>query len=284
MNFLILGKNSYLGQKIGNTLKEEGHKVEWLTHQKTDDIPDDTITFEDFIKLSYKEKPTDIIINCAVSYGKNGESCCDMIGANLLYPLAILEWAAKNNVKQFINTATSITSLINNYTLSKNQFSEWGKLQSEHSSVQFINVVLEHFMGPNCSDNNFVSMLIHKMSKNIPYIDLTSGMQLRDFIYIDDVVEAYMCIIHHIPHIYDSYIEIPVGSGIPYRIKEICEQIKYFLKSKTELRFGYLPYREHEIMYSCADNTQLRKWGWNVRYSLEEAIKLIIEKENIQIN
>lgn len=279
MKVLILGKNSYLGKHIGLALEKESHDVFYLTHGNISDAETNVFTFD---KLEEVKVNFDIIINCAVSYGKNGENCCDMIGANIIYPLKVLEWASKHNVRYFINTATSITSLVNGYTLSKNQFSEWGKYYSEHNPIQFVNIVLEHFLGAHCSDNNFISMLVHKMSENVESIDLTSGMQLRDFIYIDDVVEAYLCVIHHLYMIYDRYFEIALGSGVPYRIREVCELIKKMTNSTTQLRFGYLPYREHEIMYSCADNTQLRKWGWLPKVTFEDAIRLIIEKENLK--
>ena len=279
MQILILGKNSYLGNHIGAALKNEGQDVFFLTHEQ---IPSDEKSVFSIAELENIKEAFQIIINCVVNYGKNGEDCCDVIETNILYPLKVLEWAAKNNVRYFINTATSITSLINSYTLSKNQFSEWGKFYSEHKPIQFINIVLEHFLGPHCSDNNFISMLVHKMGQNVETLDLTNGMQLRDFVYIDDVVEAYLCIIHHLDKLQGQYCEIALGSGIPYRIREVCELIKKMTKSTTKLRFGHLPYREHEIMYSCADNTQLRKWGWIPKISLEDAIKLIIEKENFK--
>lgn len=284
MKVLIIGKNSYLGQHIGKALTNTGHEVLYLTHKKLQDLPEDTISFYDFIEnkvSAEKFNNIELVLNCAVCYGKQDESCCDMLEANVVYPLRILEWAASYNVKYFINTSTSITTLVNSYTLSKNHFSEWGKFFAENNSIQFINVILEHFFGPNCSENNFISMLLHKMSANKRFLDLTNGMQLRDFIYIDDVVSAYICIIKHLSEICEQYYEISVGSGVPYRIKEICEWVKVLLKSKTELRFGVLPYRKHEIMYSCADNFQLRRWGWERKISFDEGIRMIIEKENL---
>lgn len=279
MKILIVGKNSYLGKWVGEALSNEGHFVIYLSHEKNGELSSDTILFQDLNKTEHK---FDAIINFAVNYGKNNESYSEMVSINALYPLQILEYAKLNNIKYFINTATSITSLINSYTLSKNQFSQWGKLCAENSSVKFINIVLEHYIGEYASDTNFVSMLLHKMSKNEEYISLTKGMQLRDFIYIEDVVNAYITIINNLPNIHDKYFEIEVGAGIPYRIREICEYIKKVLNSKTELRFGAIPYREHEIMYTCADNTQLRKWGWDTNWSFESAINRIIEKEKLK--
>lgn len=278
MKILILGKNSYLGKKLGSAFEKSGYEVFYLTHLQTQEKERNTSCIDEIESIN---QCFDIIINCAVCYGKNGETNSEMLYVNTLYPLKILEWAAEKGIKYFINTATSITSTVNGYTLSKKHFSEWGKFYSEHNSIKFINVVLEHFLGANCSDNNFISMLVHKMSQNIEFIDLTEGMQLRDFIYIDDVVNAYLCIIDNLQKINDFYIDIPIGSGVPYRIREICEMIKKKLNSKTELRFGRLPYREHEIMYSCADNTYLRKWGWLPKVNFDEAVSLIIDKENL---
>ena len=50
----------------------------------------------------------------------------------------------------------------------------------------------DHFYGPGDSSFKFPIMIINQCLKNEKKIKLTKGIQLRDFIYIDDLIRAYM--------------------------------------------------------------------------------------------
>ena len=80
-------------------------------------------------------------------------------------------------------------------------------------------------------------------------------------------------------HIF-KYLSFEVGTGISTSIKDFVETVKSYSKSSTELLFGIIPYREDEIMYSAADNSALRDWGWNYDYTVEKGIKQIIDIYN----
>ena len=275
MKLLVLGSRGYLGKRLTSELRQSGHDVIGLSHETSGAETPGLIYFPELPNC----KAIDAVINCAVCYGQNRESWTALMEANLLYPMRVFQWAAQNNVKYFINTGTSITHMINPYTLSKKQFVQWGKLGAEQWPIHFVNIVLEHFCGPHESENNFLTMLLHRIARHEDHIDLTGGMQLRDFIYIDDVIAAYQSLLKHLPEIQEASCDIPVGGGVPYRISEIAKLIKTQLNSPTQLRFGALPYRKHEIMYSCANISRLEHWGWRPQYSLEQAIDKIIKEE-----
>ena len=98
-------------------------------------------------------------------------------------------------------------------------------------------------------------------------------MQKRDFIYIDDVVDAFLTLINHKTS--STYKEIGIGTGISITLKEFLESFKRISKSNTSLNFSLVPYREGEIMESIADNNMLINMGWTPKVSIAQGLELI---------
>jgi nucleoside-diphosphate-sugar epimerase len=108
-------------------------------------------------------------------------------------------------------------------------------------------------------------------------IKLTPGDQLRDFIYIDDVVAAYIAIINSLDIIGSQIVkEFEVGSGEVHTIKDFVLTAQRIIGSGSELSFGALPHRENEIMYSMANLNPLLELGWECKTSMEAGIKKIV--------
>ena len=189
-------------------------------------------------------------------------------------PLLLLKYALDNDVKYFINTGTSLPNFTNHYSLFKNQFSQC--LEFYSSKITSINVLLEHFYGPKDDKSKFISGMICKMQNDVPEIEFTEGIQLRDFIFVDDVLDAYFFIVENISK-FEGYINLPLGSGTVITIREIIEKIKELISCQTRLLFGKIPMRENELMKSDADIQILNNLGWYPKFNLEEGLKITIE-------
>jgi len=63
--------------------------------------------------------------------------------------------------------------------------------------LQVVNLLVEHFYGPGDNGSKFIPSLMDKCLMNSTTIDLTSGDQKRDFIYIDDLVKACNIVIEN---------------------------------------------------------------------------------------
>jgi nucleoside-diphosphate-sugar epimerase len=136
---------------------------------------------------------------------------------------------------------------------------------------------LEHFYGPGASPTNFITTMINKLKNNEPQIDLTMGEQQRDFVYIDDVVNAYLTVIGKQDSIAPTYSSFEVCTNQLISIKKLMVLLRDLTESSSILNFGIIPYRENEMMKSETDNTALCALGWNPFYCIEEGLKLTLQ-------
>ncbi len=283
---LLTGSTGFLGSNLLRALVNSDYLVIILKRSgsdtsRIDQIKDRVLSFDcDLITLEsiFAAHSIDIIIHCATNYGRGEKEPCVLLEANLFLPLTLLELGRRNGVRCFINTDTILDKRVSWYSLSKCQFKEWLKLYA--TSMTCINVALEHFYGPCDDRTKFVTFIIRNLMENVERIPLTPGVQKRDFIYIDDVVEAFSRIIGQSLSLGCGYFSYEIGSGQAVRIKDFVAQVKSIVgESSTILEFGALPYREHEVMESHVDTRAIRELGWEPAISLEEGLRRTIAAE-----
>lgn len=283
---LLTGATGYLGSQIAMALLAAGHCVVALKRQTSSLSRLETILPQvelidigglDVSTIFMDHEKFDAVIHTATCYGRNGESNSQIVESNLSFPLKLLEEAANAKVPAFLNTDTALDRFLNAYSLSKYQFAEWGRFYARRQQIRFINLRLEHFFGPSDDDTKFTTHVIGSCVSNLPELKLTAGEQKRDFIYIDDVVAAYMLLLEKQGELGEWFAEFDVGSGKVAAIREFVELVHQLTGSKTNLSFGAYPYREGEVMLSRADVEPLQRLGWRCKVTLEEGLKKTIE-------
>lgn len=289
---LLTGATGFLGSHLAKELLEAGYEVVALKRKssslhriesivsKIKLIDIETLNFD---KLFQDFGKIDAIIHTATCYGRNNESVTEIFKANTEFPLRLLESGSRLGVKLFINTDTALDKYLNLYALSKNQFLQWGRFFTKNKRNCFINVRLEHVYGPNDETSKFPTYIADSCLKNIPELKLTKGEQKRDFIYIDDVVSAYVVLLEKLDEVDDFFIDIELGSGKSVSIRHFVEMIHQITESKTKLDFGAIPYREGEIMSSQANIARLTSLGWHCHYDLELGLNKMIGIERAKI-
>ena len=113
----------------------------------------------------------------------------------------------------------------------------------------------------------------------MPQLDLTRGEQVRDFIYIDDVVSALLLTVQNSASAPRAFYEFGLGSGVGVRVRDLVETIHQLTGSSSTLNFGALPYRANEIMLSVADTRYLHDLGWSPQVALAEGLARTIAHE-----
>lgn len=295
---LLTGATGFLGSRILAALLKNGNEVvivkrsfsdtqkisEYLDHEKLHifdiDVADPRNIFE---KHAVKT-----IVHAATEYGRGETPVFKILEANLILPIRLAELGINYGVKCFINTdsffnkGNSSYSNLLNYSLSKKSLLVW--LNQISKKLKIINVVLEHIYGPYDDGSKFVESVIQKIAIQKSHkISLTHGHQKRDFVYIDDVVDAYMKLITYADKHDFTFKTFEVGTGQSFQIRDFVELVKNISISPTELCFGDIEYRSDEIMDSKADISQLSELNWAPTTTPKHGIEKILREYNSKI-
>jgi len=216
---LLTGGTGFLGSNLLKKLLSLDYNVILLkrsfsnTHRIDDVLSDIKCYNIDQIDLTtvFKDQSIDIVLHCATDYGRKKTSPLQIIEANLILPLKLLQLGKENGIKCFINTDTILDKRINHYSLSKSQFMDWLKTYKEN--IVCINLALEHFYGPGDDKTKFVSYIFDCLLNNVNNIELTKGDQKRDFIYIDDIVDAFITVISNVSNTVNGFFHYEVGTN-----------------------------------------------------------------------
>lgn len=298
MNVLITGATGFLGSSLAKRLHTIGHDITIVKRssssvkrissvlQSISAFDIDICGTETIFRSSAK---FDAIIHCATEYGRNTSSPYDVFRSNTVFPLDLISTGSRFGAIRFINTDTYfnvegiLCDYLGSYALSKRHTAEWGKLLTE-TGVNFVNVKLQHIYGCDGDESKFTTNLIRKCLQNVQQIDLTGGAQKRDFVYINDVVEAYVKILECGGAVGNKYQQFDVGSGESISVKEFVLLVGQLANTLTQFNFGALPYRTNEIMDSKANIKALAELGWEPKVGLSQGIQEILDYETILNN
>lgn len=286
MNILLTGATGFLGSNLLVRLVEDGHNVIVLVRQSSsrqriasllDRVTVHTVGDTNYNDL-FHSNCIETIIHCATNYGRGAIDPLELLDANLIMPLQLLQSGCRAGVRCFINTDTILDKSVNDYALSKSQFREW--LENYAQKMVCVNVALEHFYGPLDNPTKFVSFIVKQLLDGVDSINLTLGEQKRDFIFIDDVVSAFLLILDNCVSMKSGYYDYEIGTGDTISIREFVELVKQLSgNTHTHLNFGAIPYRENEAMETVVNTAAISAFGWKPTTSLIEGLSKMIATE-----
>ena len=292
---LLTGASGFLGSHLLTKFIGEGYKVVvlkrstsnlWRINDRIANVESYDIDQTD-LNIVFKKVRIDIIVNTVCSYGRRDESVVDIVNSNLTFGLNLIEQGIKNNVRTFINTDSSLPRNTNEYSLSKAQLTDW--LQLYANRIDIVNFRIEHMYGPKDDTTKFIPWLVNEMINGIGDINLTSGIQRRDFIHVEDVVNAYSLILKQSKQL-NGYHQFDICKNELVEIKDLVLQIAERVRQAKDmdilerLKFGVIPYRANDLMFPDVNADRLLALGWNhtvgQKEGLDNYIDLLI-KQNI---
>lgn len=287
---LLAGATGYLGKRILYHFLSVGYEVTIVTNDSSNlQSINELLGFIRNLNMEKEDFPDrlnetkyDVFISAAVDYGKVKNSTV-VIDCNVILPLKIIE-SIKDKSSLLVFTFDSFfsknsfyqDSLQSKYTLSKKQLIEWLELESKITFLSSIILRLEHLVGPEESELKFNGWLIKQLKSATTEVKLSEGNQIRDFVYVDDVINAIHLLINNYILFAGKNTIIEVGSGVGHTIKEFVQLLHLKYESSAKLIFGAQPYKVDDLMESVANNQLLIDLGWKPITRLEEIVDKII--------
>jgi nucleoside-diphosphate-sugar epimerase len=288
---LVTGSLGFIGSNVSVMLKNKGYNIIHVIRikeglpQYSNDGGNIYCSFDGLPEIFKKIKIT-AVIHLATKYGRNGE-VFDVFQSNLNLPLKILQLCVQHECNTFLSADTFFGKPIFNYqhlrlyTLSKASLIDWVKICcKQNPNLKFVNLRLEHVYGPGDSLLKFIPDIILKLKMNQKEIPMTSGIQIRDFVYVDDVSSLYLDLLEKTESIPTGFNEYEVGTGIGTSIRKFADLACSLVGSESRFLYGAVQTRENEIMESIADIEPLRSFGWIPSVPLEEGLAKTIMSLN----
>ena len=281
MRCIVFGATGYLGSKLVRALTVRGDEVLCVIRRSSslsrlEDVRDRVrfCTAEDLTAEFLNGCAYDCMVNLACRYPRNSDSDADMFEANFNQPLRVFIRCLNGGVKKFVTIGTGLPDTLNAYAMSKAKFAQvlhWyaDQCRQKGTPITVCNVELENFYGEDEPTDRFLPGTVAKLKKNETIL-LTEGTQVRDFVYVEDVLSNLMRVIHadNLP----EYLDLPLGSGEGVSIRNLVTYLKELLGSESRLCFGAVPSRMNEPD-SVADKQKMEQYGLVIRYGWKEGMK-----------
>lgn len=286
---LVVGGNGYLGSFLVEALKEKEADVYILSHnceESANQFKVDITNFDAVQKVVQHIKP-DVIYHLAASISRNRD-------------FAIYEAMAAVNVQGLFNVLNSLQDLdthfiftssseiygnnespfhenqvpkpVSPYSLTKTQGEYLIEVFCKNNAKNYTNLRVFNFFGEGMPEDFFIPQMIKSLKREEDFL-MTKGEQVRDFLYVKDVVNALILTAENT----NSYNEtLNVCSGKGTMLSELASSVNESLDTKAKVVPGALPYRANEVWEMIGDNSKIKnKIGFEPKYTVDEGIKIL---------
>ncbi len=297
---LVTGGCGFIGSHTVDRLIEEGNEVFVIDNLSTGFIENLNkkaifynidIQNRDELREIFENQRFDFVFHFAAQINvRRGEEDPNFdINVNVLGTLNLLEELKKNPPKKIIFSSTGgviygLTNIFPTpedvepfpiciYGISKLTCEKLLYSYFKNYGINFVSLRYGNVYGPKqnyLSEAGVISIFISRILERKECIIFGDGNQTRDFIYIDDVVDANILFMKN-----DVNGIFNVGTGIETSVNRIFEIIKENIGK--DCKKVYTKEKKGELRRSCISIEKIRrKTGWFPKYKIEEGIKRTI--------
>lgn len=263
-NIGITGSNGFVGSHLSQLLKEQGHHV-------------DNFTSERYRKEGFGNfvKDKDVIYHfAAVNRADSGD---DYINGNYELTKDLVEKIKKHNPGcRIIFSSTVQVYGTQNGTITEDAEPEpegiyaksklWAEDYIKESGLDYVILRISNVYGASARPfyNSVVATFLHLAKKDEPLKVFGSGEQKRDYIFIEDVVNALGLAKKIKAGVYNC------STGEMITINQLISNLEKAMNKKLKIEKKEGSEEENVPVY---DNTKLLNTGWKPEYNFEEGIK-----------
>lgn len=247
-------------------------------------------------KIISEIKP-DIVIHFAAygAYQKTQQDIDTSINVNLRGAINLINACSKIDVECFINTGSSSEYGIKNAPMKETDVLEADNIYAitKSATTMYCQMMARKFGFPVVIIRPFaVYGYFEEKERLIPSIiescltnrklELSCPDSVRDFIFIEDLIDGYLAAIKNIENIKGQIFNL--GSGKQNTISEVVKIIKKITGSNIEPIYGQIKMAQTEPKNWVSDISKARDiLKWEPKYNLESGLKKDIEwfKKNL---
>lgn len=299
MKYLVTGGAGFIGSNLVKRLVKDGQSVRVLDNfstgkrQNLSDVASKIEIIEgdirDFNTVRETAEAVDFIIHLAalVSVPLSIKDPIASHEVNVTGTLNVLESARQAGVKKVVIASSSAVygdtkklpiaertelSPMSPYAVAKLTGEYYARIYWEMYKLPTVSLRFFNIYGPNQNPDGDYAAVIPKFIGVIsdgrrPTV-YGDGEQTRDFVYIDDAVQAILLAATN-----DSMagLEVNVGSGQPCTLNQLLKNLAEI--AEVEIDADYSEPRKGDILNSNADISLLKSFGFSPRVDLKRGLK-----------
>jgi len=290
MKILITGMTGFIGEHLVLKLQQAGHEIIGLVRPSSDLQFAHTHHFSTHVFTGQvaelgqylgEEKIEGIIHLASLFLTTHLPTDIEpLLSSNVLFSTQVLEAATQAQVKWFINTGTFWQhyqeyeySPVNLYAATKQAFQDIAAYYINTFPLNFATLQLSDTFGPGDKRPKVIA-LWKKISQSGELLPMSSGEQILDLSYIDNVTDAFKDLVMLLAKdeklAYKGQV-FAVSSPEKVTLKELASIFEEVSGKQLQIAWGQRPYRPREVMKPWSKGLPVP--GWNPKVSLKEGIK-----------
>ena len=300
MKVLVTGGAGFIGSHLVDRIVQEGHEViivDNLVTGKRRNINRAARFYKQDIqswrleRVFRNERPNVVMhLAAQMDVRKSVEDPMFDAQVNILGTLNVLQQAVKHGVRKVVFSSSGgaiygeqemypapeshVTKPLSPYGLSKLCGEQYLSYYQRSSGLQVVSLRYANVYGPRQDpegEAGVVAIFIQKMLNNEQAVINGNGRQTRDFVFVEDVVEANLAVMG--PETQGTY---NVGTGAETSINDLFRILVQHTGSTCKEVHG--PAKKGEQARSVIDNTRLRhELSWEPKGELSEGLKKTVE-------
>ena len=299
-NIVLLGGSGFIGRKLAVELSKHHHVVvldlvtcnEFSGNQNIEfhpfnfTAPDqdmsvcrDADIVVHLISTLFPEDGTDRL---AADIDKNVLSTIRLLDAMKTSPAELVFISSGGTVygegSAIPSLETDALSALCTYSLIKIMIEETIKLYGHQHGMNYKIIRLSNPYGYNPNTERTqgaIPIFVHRILNGDPITIWGNGQNTRDYIYLDDAIDAILQVINASPmqEIFN------VGSGISYSTMEIIHQIEQHIGDHPPVNVTFSQSRACDVADNSLDVHKMKEvLNWSATHSLEDGIKQVIQE------
>ncbi len=125
-------------------------------------------------------------------------------------------------------------------------------------------------------DQGWVAHFLIRAQQDLPITIYGDGKQVRDLLYVDDLIEAFLLAEDHLPEIAGQVFNIGGGPDNTLSLRELVERIATLSGSSPEIAYG--PWRTGDQRWYVSDPGKFeRATGWRPKTNVERGIRQLYQ-------